>query len=105
MNIFYTRISSDQSRILRHIFAIQMVSKNSPLLHNLTLGYNIHDNYFSTLGTSDALLDILSTGEANVPNYSCGKKDNHLALFDRTDRDISIQISTLIAPYKIPQIC
>ncbi|XP_058023734.1 vomeronasal type-2 receptor 26-like [Ahaetulla prasina] len=80
-----------------------MVGKNSPLLHNLTLGYNIHDDYFSTLGTSDALLDILSAGEANVPNYSCGKKDNHLVVFDRTDRDISIQMSTLIAPYKIPQ--
>ncbi|XP_058023737.1 vomeronasal type-2 receptor 26-like [Ahaetulla prasina] len=80
-----------------------MVGKNSPLLHNLTLGYNIHDDYFSTLGTSDALLDILSAGEANVPNYSCGKKDNHFVIFDQTDRDISIQMSTLIAPYKIPQ--
>ncbi|XP_058023736.1 vomeronasal type-2 receptor 26-like [Ahaetulla prasina] len=80
-----------------------MVGKNSPLLHNLTLGYNIHDDYFSTLGTSDALLDILSAGEANVPNYSCGKKDNHFVVFDQTDRDISIQMSTLIAPYKIPQ--
>ncbi|KAK9405663.1 type-2 vomeronasal receptor [Crotalus adamanteus] len=101
----HSRISSDQFKILRFIFAIQVVNKNSQLLRNLTLGYNLHDNYLNTFVTSDALLDMLSTGEANVPNYSCGKKDNLLAFFDGDDRDNSIQTSTLLAPYKIPQIC
>ncbi|XP_013929590.1 PREDICTED: microtubule-associated protein RP/EB family member 1-like [Thamnophis sirtalis] len=81
-----------------------MVNKNSQLLHNLTLGYNLDDNYWSTLRTSDALLDMLSTGEANVPNYSCGRKDNLLALLDRADRDISIQMSTIGGTYKVPQL-
>ncbi|XP_039204199.1 vomeronasal type-2 receptor 1-like [Crotalus tigris] len=80
------------------------VNKKSHLRHNLTLGYNIHDNYMNTIVTSDALLDILSTGEANVPNYSCGKKDNLLALIDASDDDISVQISTVAGFYKIPQI-
>ncbi|KAK9391831.1 type-2 vomeronasal receptor [Crotalus adamanteus] len=56
------------------------------------------------LHTSDALLDILSTGEANVPNYGCGRKENLLALFDSTSREISIQMSTLADTYKVPQI-
>ncbi|XP_070790246.1 vomeronasal type-2 receptor 26-like [Pituophis catenifer annectens] len=86
------------------IFNIEMVKKNPQLLQNLTLGYNIYDNYDNTLGTSDALLDMLSTGEANVPNYSCGRKDNLLALVDGASRDISIQMSTLVGPYKVPQI-
>ncbi|KAG6539438.1 type-2 vomeronasal receptor [Crotalus adamanteus] len=94
----------DHSKILRFIFAIQVVNKNPQFLHNLTLGYNIHDNYLNTVGTSDALLNVLSTGDANVPNYSCGKKDNILALIDGADWDISIQMSTLVGPYKIPQI-
>ncbi|XP_070790263.1 vomeronasal type-2 receptor 26-like [Pituophis catenifer annectens] len=81
-----------------------MVNMNPQFLHNLTLGYSIYDNYVNALGTSDALLDILSTGEANVPNYSCGRKENILALIDGAKRDISIQMSTLIGPYKIPQI-
>ncbi|XP_070812491.1 vomeronasal type-2 receptor 26-like, partial [Pituophis catenifer annectens] len=85
------------------IFNIQVVNKNSQLLHNLTLGYNIHDNRLNTLCTSDALLDMLSTGEANVPNYGCGRKDNLLALLDAADREISIQASTLAARYKVPQ--
>ncbi|KAM3845096.1 vomeronasal type-2 receptor 26-like [Vipera latastei] len=80
-----------------------MINEKPQLLHNLSLGYNIHDNYLNTLRTSDALLDILSTGEANLPNYSCGKKDKLLALLDETDRDISIQMSTLVDIYKIPQ--
>ncbi|XP_060541493.1 uncharacterized protein LOC132710078 isoform X2 [Pantherophis guttatus] len=85
--------------ILKVMFAIQVVNKNFHLLHNLTLGCSIHDNYLSTLGTSDALLDILSTGEANVPNYSCGRKENLLALLDQAGRDISIQMSTLADQY------
>ncbi|XP_070600253.1 vomeronasal type-2 receptor 26-like [Erythrolamprus reginae] len=92
------------ARILCFIFAIQQINKNSQLFYNLTLGYNIHDNYFNTLGTSDALLDMLSTGEANVPNYSCGKKDNLMAILDGSLDNISIQMSTLVGTYKVPQI-
>ncbi|XP_070618675.1 vomeronasal type-2 receptor 26-like [Erythrolamprus reginae] len=87
------------------IFNIQLINKNSQLLHNLTLGYNIHDNYMSTFRTSDALLDILSTGEANVPNYGCGRKDNLLALLDAAHKEISIQMSTIGGIYKVPQVC
>ncbi|XP_070586351.1 vomeronasal type-2 receptor 26-like, partial [Erythrolamprus reginae] len=86
------------------IFNIQLINKNSQLLHNLTLGYNIHDNYMSTFHTSDVLLDILSTGEANVPNYGYGRKDNLLTLFDVAKREISIQMSTLVGTCKVPQI-
>ncbi|XP_070586381.1 vomeronasal type-2 receptor 26-like [Erythrolamprus reginae] len=86
------------------LFNIQLINKNSQFMHNLTLGYNIHDNYMSTFHTSDALLDILSTGEANVPNYGCGRKENLLALLDVASREISIQMSTLVGTYKVPQI-
>ncbi|XP_070812533.1 vomeronasal type-2 receptor 26-like [Pituophis catenifer annectens] len=89
---------------LLFIFNIQLANKNSQLFHNLTLGYNIHNNYLSTFHTSDALLDMLSTGEANVPNYSCGRKENLLSLLDGAKREISIQMSTLGGTYKLPQI-
>ncbi|XP_032064294.1 vomeronasal type-2 receptor 26-like [Thamnophis elegans] len=88
---------------MAYIFAIQLVNKNPKNLHNLTLGYNIHDNYLNTFGTSDVLLDMLSTGEDNVPNYCCGRKDNLLAVLDGAMRDISIQVSSLVGTYKVPQ--
>ncbi|XP_070790265.1 vomeronasal type-2 receptor 26-like [Pituophis catenifer annectens] len=91
-------------KLLTLAFAIQTVNENPQLLPNLTLGYNLHDNYVSTLGTSDALLDILSTGQANVPNYSCGRKENLLAVVDGAMRETSTQMSTLVGPYKVPQI-
>ncbi|KAK9405188.1 type-2 vomeronasal receptor [Crotalus adamanteus] len=97
-------ISHGKFFILRMICNIELVRKNPKLLHNLTLGYNIHDNYDNTLGTSDALLDMLSIGEANVPNYSCGRKEKLLAIVDGASRDNSIQMSTLAGTYKVPQV-
>ncbi|KAG6523060.1 type-2 vomeronasal receptor [Crotalus adamanteus] len=97
-------LPNEKKRILRMIFNIEVVNKNHQLLHNRTLGYNLYDNYSNTLGTSDALLDMLSSGEANVPNYSCGGKDNLLALVDGALEDISIQMSTLGGPYKVAQV-
>ncbi|XP_070790100.1 vomeronasal type-2 receptor 26-like [Pituophis catenifer annectens] len=85
------------------IFNIEVVNKNHQLLRNCTLGYNIYDNYMNTLGTSEALLGMLSTGEANVPNYSCGRMDNLLVIFDGAHKDISVQMSTLVSPYKVVQ--
>ncbi|KAG6539452.1 type-2 vomeronasal receptor [Crotalus adamanteus] len=95
---------SDKETFLQYIFNVQVANKTPWLPQNLTLGYNIHDNYLNTLGTSDALLDVLSTGEVNVPNYSCGRKDNILALVDAAADDISIEVSRLGGTYKVPQM-
>ncbi|XP_070792463.1 vomeronasal type-2 receptor 26-like [Pituophis catenifer annectens] len=54
--------------------------------------------------TSEALLDLLSDAEANVPNYKCGRQRNTVALMEEAETGISIQISTMLGTYKIPQI-
>ncbi|XP_070592568.1 vomeronasal type-2 receptor 26-like [Erythrolamprus reginae] len=91
-------------KILSFLFAIQEINKDSHLLPNITLGYSLQDNFRNSRMTLDGLLDLLSTGDVNVPNYSCGRKKNTLVLLEEADSDTSIHIAALLGIYKIAQI-
>ncbi|KAM3848329.1 vomeronasal type-2 receptor 26-like [Vipera latastei] len=67
------------------------------------MGYNIYENFFKIEMTTDPLLDLLSDGEANVPNYRCGRQRNTVAVLEEAGTGISIQMSTMLGTYKIPQ--
>ncbi|XP_053149296.1 vomeronasal type-2 receptor 26-like [Hemicordylus capensis] len=85
------------------MFAIQEINRNPRLLPNITLGYSIYENYYDAIMTSDTVVDLLSTGKVNVPNYSCGRRSNLVAVLEGSFSDISIQMSTTLGIYKIPQ--
>ncbi|KAF7235118.1 hypothetical protein EYD10_18035 [Varanus komodoensis] len=87
--------------ILSYVFAAQEVNQN--LFPNMTLGYSVHDNLFDARLTSNALLDLLSPGQARVPNYSCGGQKPTMAVLEGSDWEISLQISGMMGLYKAPQ--
>ncbi|XP_058023692.1 vomeronasal type-2 receptor 26-like [Ahaetulla prasina] len=90
--------------ILPFMLAVHEVNQNSRLLSNITLGYNIYENFFSARMTYEAMLDVLSTGQENIPNYRCGRQKNLLAILEEMDSELFDHISNILSIYKIPQL-
>ncbi|XP_061469656.1 vomeronasal type-2 receptor 26-like [Rhineura floridana] len=90
--------------LLSFLIAIHEINQHPRILPNITLGYDIYENYFNPRTTYDAMLDLLSPGRANVPNYSCGRQNKALVFIEGVDSDTSVQISAMLGINKIPQV-
>ncbi|XP_077187401.1 vomeronasal type-2 receptor 26-like [Paroedura picta] len=91
-------------QILPVLLAVQEVNQNPGLLQNVTLGYDIYNNFFNERLTYDATLDTLSAGHKNIPNYRCGGESGLSSLIEGADPETSLHISTLLSNYKVPQV-
>ncbi|XP_060547604.1 vomeronasal type-2 receptor 26-like [Pantherophis guttatus] len=100
------QLKSDNTfhNIFPFLLAVHEVNQNSRLSPNISLGYNIYENFFSARMTYEAMLDVLSTGQENIPNYRCGKQKNLLAILEEMDSELFDHISNVLSIYKIPQI-
>ncbi|KAM6473957.1 vomeronasal type-2 receptor 26-like [Liasis olivaceus] len=101
---FISITSMSFSHILPFLFATHEINQSPRLLHNISLGYNIYETFFNALITYEAMMDILSMGQENIPNYSCGRRKNILAILEGTNSELFNHVSTMLSIYKIPQI-
>ncbi|XP_026544452.1 vomeronasal type-2 receptor 26-like [Notechis scutatus] len=89
--------------ILPFFLSVHEINQSPKVLPNITLGYNIYQNFFTARMTYEAMMDLLSTGQENIPNYRCGRQKNLLAVLEETDSEIFGHICTVLGIYKIPQ--
>ncbi|XP_070592777.1 vomeronasal type-2 receptor 26-like [Erythrolamprus reginae] len=85
------------------LLAVRDINQSPMVLPNITLGYNIYDNFFNARITYEVMMDLLSTGQENVPNFRCGRQKNLLAVLEEMDSELFDHISTFLGIYKIPQ--
>ncbi|XP_053120393.1 vomeronasal type-2 receptor 26-like [Hemicordylus capensis] len=91
-------------QILSFVFAVKEIKENPNILPNITIGFHIYDNYFDARMTYQNTLNLLSTWNRPVPNFSCGIQKKLVAVIGGLDSETSFHIINLLGPYKIPQV-
>ncbi|XP_015278955.1 PREDICTED: vomeronasal type-2 receptor 26-like, partial [Gekko japonicus] len=96
-------VEKNYQHVLALLLAIDEINANPQLLPNISLGYSIYENCFSSRMTYEATIDLLSTGHWMVPNFRCGRQDNPLAVIQGGDFHAFSQMATMLGIYKLPQ--
>ncbi|XP_012888981.1 PREDICTED: vomeronasal type-2 receptor 116-like [Dipodomys ordii] len=88
--------------VLALSFAIEEINKNSELLHNLTLGFDVYDVYFEPWAVLKNPF-IWLFGKYKIPNYSCRRDSKSIAVLTGPLGITSACIGTLLELYRFPQ--
>ncbi|XP_040589791.1 vomeronasal type-2 receptor 116-like [Mesocricetus auratus] len=89
---------------LSFMFAIEEINRNTHILPNTSLGfdlYNVNSNQWDTLEAP--FLCLTGTG-IMIPNYTCRRQKNVAALLTGTSWTASAHIGRLLSLYKYPQV-
>ncbi|XP_066485453.1 vomeronasal type-2 receptor 26-like [Tiliqua scincoides] len=97
-------VLKNYQHVLSFIFAIQEINRNPNLLPNVTLRFNIYDNFFDGTITYENILDLLFRLQRKAPNFKCGNKENVVSVIAGFTVEYAIQVDTILSLYKIPQL-
>uniref|UniRef100_G1U6B7 G-protein coupled receptors family 3 profile domain-containing protein n=1 Tax=Oryctolagus cuniculus TaxID=9986 RepID=G1U6B7_RABIT len=94
--------SKNYQYVLALVFAIEEINKNTHLLPNMTLGFDLYNVMHSDMMVMENPFIWLAGMEKYVPNYTCRKQSKSVAVISGTS--IAAQMGTLLELYKIPQL-
>uniref|UniRef100_UPI00313459A1 vomeronasal 2 receptor 624 precursor n=1 Tax=Monodelphis domestica TaxID=13616 RepID=UPI00313459A1 len=85
-------------------FAVDEINKDPHLLPNISLGYQLLNNFHeSRLAVENSLMWLSGKGPT-IPNYSCDKKHKSMVVIGGMSSTLSMAMATLLGIYKVPQI-
>ncbi|XP_036619208.1 vomeronasal type-2 receptor 26-like [Trichosurus vulpecula] len=90
--------------ILTFQFAIDEINKNPHLLPNITLGYQLLNNFHRDRLAVESSLIWLSGMGPTIPNYSCGTEHDSVAVIGGMTSRLSMAMASILKLYKVPQI-
>ncbi|KAJ8775895.1 hypothetical protein J1605_012625 [Eschrichtius robustus] len=90
--------------ILVFLFAIEEINKDSHLLPNLSLSFNLYNAFPSDQRTLESALFWLSGGNQTLPNYNCQGQRKSVAIVTGTALAFSAEIGTVLKLYRSPQV-
>ncbi|KAK9397917.1 type-2 vomeronasal receptor [Crotalus adamanteus] len=97
-------LTQTYQHILALEFAVIEINGNPQILTNVTLGFNIYNNYFNPKLTYAATMEILSTPGRFIPNYKCDFQNNLIAVIGGPNSNDFLHIATILSQYKIAQL-
>ncbi|XP_012891903.1 PREDICTED: vomeronasal type-2 receptor 116-like [Dipodomys ordii] len=89
--------------VLALAFVVEEINKNSNLLYNMTLGFDIYNADFRASSAFENPFIWLS-GPRKIPNYNCIGESKFVAVLAGTSGKTSVQIGTLLELYRFPQL-
>ncbi|XP_071068392.1 LOW QUALITY PROTEIN: extracellular calcium-sensing receptor-like [Dasypus novemcinctus] len=90
--------------VLAFLFAIEEINKDSFVLPNMSLGFDLYNAFPSNHGTLESTLLLLYGGSPTLPNYNCQKQSKSMVVFAGTESSFSTETGTLLELYKTPQM-
>ncbi|XP_048366398.1 vomeronasal type-2 receptor 26-like [Sphaerodactylus townsendi] len=97
-------MTQNYQHILALVFAVQEINENPQLLLNITLGFSLFNNYFSTSRTYQASMELLSARGRFIPNYRCSSLSNPVVAIGGPRANFCHDMATILSTYKIPQV-
>uniref|UniRef100_A0A4X2KSM6 G-protein coupled receptors family 3 profile domain-containing protein n=1 Tax=Vombatus ursinus TaxID=29139 RepID=A0A4X2KSM6_VOMUR len=85
-------------------FAVDEINKNPHLLPNITLGYQLFNNFHNNKLAVENSLIWLSGRGPTIPNYSCDRQPKSVAVIGGMSSSLSMSMATILKLYKVPQI-